>query len=298
MRAPTAEPTAPRHPARTPGGQRVRFERRRRLTCHPARLEYAVPVRDLGLGFGYLVRGQRWVANHGRWFGFGLLPGLLALVLYIAALIGLAYGADDFVTWATPFANHWSASGLFRGFLAVLLWILALFLAIITFTAVTLVLGQPFYEALSEHVDNSLDGAAPESGLSVWRELWIGIRDGIRVVVRAAVWGVLLFVAGFLPVVGQTVVPLLGLGVTGFFLTQELTAVAMLRRRVELREQLTLLRSRRMLVWGFGIPLAAVFLVPFVAVLLMPGAVAGATMLARELTGGREYVPTHPASGA
>ncbi len=165
--------------------------------------------------------------------------------------------------------------------------LLGLFLAVITFTAVTLVIGQPFYEALSERVDRSLsaDGRAPESGLPVWREVWIGVRDGVRILIRAAVWGVVLFGAGFLPVVGQTVIPVLGVCVAGFFLAQELTGVAMLRRGIELREQLTMLRSRRMLVWGFGIPLAAAFLVPFVAIVLMPGAVAGATMLARELCG-------------
>jgi len=38
-----------------------------------------------------------------------------------------------------------------------------------------------------------------------------------------------------------------------------------------------------MLVWGFGTPLGIAFLVPFVAVFLMPGAVAGATLMARHL---------------
>ena len=38
-------------------------------------------------------------------------------------------------------------------------------------------------------------------------------------------------------------------------------------------------------MWGFGTPLALAFLVPFVAVFLMPGAVAGATLMARELLG-------------
>jgi CysZ protein len=38
-----------------------------------------------------------------------------------------------------------------------------------------------------------------------------------------------------------------------------------------------------MLVWGFGTPLGLAFLVPFVAVFLMPGAVAGATLMARDL---------------
>ncbi len=31
-------------------------------------------MRDLGAGFGYLVKGQKWVAKHGRWFGFGCCP--------------------------------------------------------------------------------------------------------------------------------------------------------------------------------------------------------------------------------
>ena len=249
--------------------------------------EYAGRVRDLARGLGYLVGGQRWVALHRRQFGFGLLPGLIAMVLYLVMLVALVRFAGDLVTWATPFAADWDSPwpGVLRGCLGVLLVGLGLFLAVITFTAVVLVIGQPFYEALSEQVDRSLspDAQVPESGLPLWREIWIGIRDGLRILVRAAIWGVLLFAAGFIPVIGQTVVPVLGVCVAGFFLAQELTAVAMARRRIELRDQLAMLRSHRMLVWGFGIPLAAAFLIPFVAVFLMPGAVAGATMLARAL---------------
>ncbi|MFI2423087.1 EI24 domain-containing protein [Streptomyces sp. NPDC018955] len=246
-------------------------------------------MRDLGAGFRYLLKGQRWVARHGRQFGFGLLPGLITLVLYVAALVALALWGEDFVTWATPFADDWSSpwDGLFRGFLTVVLFALGLLLSVLTFTAVTLLIGQPFYENLSEKVDRDVspDGTAPESGLPLSRELWISARDSLRIVVRALVWAVLLFALGFVPVVGQTVVPVIGFFVTGFFLTEELTAVALQRRGVELRERLRLLRSRKTLVWGFGTPLGLAFLVPFVAVFLMPGAVAGATLMARDLLG-------------
>ncbi|MEU5592527.1 EI24 domain-containing protein [Streptomyces sp. NPDC020298] len=246
-------------------------------------------MRDLGVGFGYLLQGQRWVARHGKQYGFGLLPGLITLVLYAAALVALAVWGEDFVAWTTPFADDWSSpwQGLFRGFLTVVLFALGLLLAVVTFTAVTLLVGQPFYESLSEQVDRDVspDGTAPESGLPLWRELWISARDSLRIVLRAAVWGVLLFALGFLPFVGQTAIPVLGFFVTGFFLTEELTAVALQRRGVELRTRLTLLRSRKTLVWGFGTPLGLAFLVPVVAVFLMPGAVAGATLLARDLLG-------------
>lgn len=244
-------------------------------------------MRDLGAGFGYLMKGQRWVGRHGRWFGFGLLPGLITLVLYAAALVGLAHGADDIIGWATPFADDWSSPwlGLFRGFLTALLFGLSLLIAVVTFTAVTLLIGQPFYESLSEQVDISESGSAPESGRPLWQDLWVSARDSLRIVVRAMLWGVLLFALGFIPAIGQTVIPVVGFGVTGFFLTEELAAVALARRRIDLRERLALLRSRRTMVWGFGVPLALAFLVPFVAVLLMPGAVAGATLMARDLLG-------------
>ncbi|MFE7135054.1 EI24 domain-containing protein [Streptomyces sp. NPDC057638] len=244
-------------------------------------------MRDLGVGFGYLLKGQRWVGAHGRWFGLGLLPGLVTLVVYAAALVGLAYGADDLIGWATPFADDWSSPwlGLFRGFLTALLWVFGLFLAVITFTAVTLLVGDPFYESLSEEVDRSEGGEVPESGLSFGRDLWISARDSLRILVRVACYGVLLFAAGFIPVIGQTVVPAIGFAVSGFFLAEELAAVALQRRGVQLKERLTLLRGRRMLALGFGVPLTLAFLIPFVAVFLMPGAVAGATLMTRDLTG-------------
>ncbi|GAA1904395.1 EI24 domain-containing protein [Streptomyces durmitorensis] len=248
------------------------------------------------------MKGQRWVAQHGKQYGVGLLPGLITLLLYAAALVALALWGTDFVGWATPFADDWSSpwTGLFRGFLTALLFALALLLSVITFTAVTLLVGQPFYESLSEKVDISVAGFAPESGLPLWRELWISARDSLRIVLRAAVWGILLFALGFIPVVGQTVVPVVGFCVTGFFLVEELTAVALQRRGVEARERLALLRGRRQLAWGFGTPLAVAFLVPFVAVFLMPGAVAGATLMARELIGedGPDDDPRGPAAGS
>jgi CysZ protein len=246
-------------------------------------------MHDLGAGFSYLLQGQRWMARHGKQYGFGLVPGLITLVLYAAALVALALWGEDFVTWATPFADDWSSpwQGLFRGFMTAVLFVLALLLSVLTFTAVTLLVGQPFYENLSEKVDRDVspDGTAPESGLALWRELWISARDSLRILARAVLWGILLFALGFLPFVGQTVIPAIGFLVTGFFLTEELTAVALQRRGVELRARLTLLRSRKAVVWGFGTPLGLAFLIPFVAVFLMPGAVAGATLMARDLLG-------------
>ncbi|MEU3772702.1 EI24 domain-containing protein [Streptomyces sp. NPDC032472] len=257
-------------------------------------------MRDLAGGFGYLWAGQRWVFRNGRWLGFGLLPGLVSLVLYAGALVGLGYGADDLTAWATPFADGWGSPwlGLFRGFLTALVFALGLFVAVITFTAVTLLIGQPFYESLSEQVDRSVGGDAPESGLPLMTELWISARDSVKVLVRVLLYGILLFALGFIPVIGQTVVPAIGFCVSGFFLTEELTAVALQRREVEFKDRLALLRGRRAMALGFGVPLVLVFLLPLVAVFLMPGAVAGATLMVRDLRGEDEGAGAGEDTGA
>lgn len=240
---------------------------------------------DVIKGVRLLVDGQRWVLRHRRDWRFGMIPALITLVGYVVALVALVLWAGDLVDWATPFADHWASpwSGAFRGVLTAMLFGGGLLLSVISFTAVTLLVGDPFYEALSARVERS-EGDCPEAPeRPLWREVWVAVRDGVRVLLWAVGFGVVLFAAGFIPVAGQTAVPAVGFCVSGFFLALELCTVACERRDVDLTARTRLLRRRLPLVLGFGVPLAVVFLVPFVAVVLMPGAVAGATLLVREL---------------
>ncbi|BBB02168.1 putative integral membrane protein [Actinacidiphila reveromycinica] len=240
---------------------------------------------DVIKGVRLLADGQRWVLRHRRDWRFGMIPALITLVGYVVALVVLALWAGDLVDWATPFADHWASPwpGLFRGLLTALLFGAGLLLSVITFTAVTLLVGDPFYEALSARVERS-EGDCPQAPeRPLWREVWTAVRDGARVLLWAVVFGIALFAAGFVPVAGQTAVPVVGFCVSGFFLALELSTVAFERRGLDLTARARLLRHRLPLALGFGTPLAVTFLVPFVAVVLMPGAVAGATLLVREL---------------
>lgn len=237
-----------------------------------------------------MARGQRWAAGHGRWFGFGMLPALVTFVLYAAALTALAFLTDDAAAWATPFADDWDElwRNALRTVFAVLLWLAGLFVSVVTFTAVTLLVGDPFYEKLSEQVEES-EGHCPEGpDRPLPLELWISLCDSLFVLWRMLLLTVPLFFLGFLPVLGQTFIPALSFCVAGFFLTLELSSVAMQRRGIPVRERLRILRRHRALALGFGVPLVLAFLVPFVAVVLMPGAVAGAALLVRDLMGDGE----------
>ncbi|MFR9675250.1 EI24 domain-containing protein [Streptomyces sp. TR02-1] len=243
---------------------------------------------DLRVGFGYLRRGQRWAFGHFRWYAFGLVPALIAFLLYAAALTALAFRADDIASWATPFADDWSTfwREALRIVSAVLLWAVGLALAVLTFTAVTLLIGDPFYEKLSEEVEKAEGHCPPGPDQSWWVGLWRSLCDSLYVLFRALLFTVPLFLLGFVPVAGQTVAPVLGFCVSGYFLTVELTSVAMQRRGIPVRERLRLVRARRSLALGFGVPLVLGFLLPFLAVLLTPGAVAGAALLVRDVVDG------------
>lgn len=234
-------------------------------------------VRDFVAGVGFFLQGVGWIAKHGRWWLFGLIPALLAFAVYVAALIFLGTNATDMAEFLTPFADTWGWRDLFRTMIAIALVLGGLALAVLTFTALTLAVGEPFYEKLSAMVD-PLPGAEEQPW---WRTLPRSLRDSLVTLGYVLLFTVPLFFLGFVPVVGQTVAPVLGAMVSGFFLTVELTTLALERRGMKRKERFALLRGNKAGALGFGVVVFLLFLVPFVAVIAMPAAVAGAALFVR-----------------
>ena len=229
----------------------------------------------------YLLRGLALWRTRPRVMALGLLPALLVLVLLATALGLLAAGVDDLVAWATPFADGWSdlARRLVRLVLAVAVVLGAVITAGLVFTGLTLAVGDPFYERVWRATEEALGDAPQGDGLSWWRSA----RDGLALALTGLVVGAVLLVAGLLPVVGAVVGVVGGLAVSGWLLAGELLARPLEARGLDRNARRMLLRRRRGAVWGFGIATQACFLVPGGAVVVMSAAVAGATMLARDL---------------
>ncbi|GAA2306285.1 EI24 domain-containing protein [Nonomuraea roseoviolacea subsp. roseoviolacea] len=234
-------------------------------------------VRDFLAGVGFFFQGVGWVARHGRWWLFGLIPAFIAFAIYVAGLVYLGTNASGLAETLTPFADTWAWRDAFRVMVQVMLFLGGLALAVITFTAVTLAIGEPFYEKLSAAVDE-VPGEVDEPW---WRTVPRSIRDSLVTLGWVMVFSVPLFFLGFVPVLGQTVVPVLGAAVSGFFLAAELTTLALERRGYARKQRFALLRGRKGLALGFGVAVFVLFLVPFVAVVAMPAAVAGAALLVR-----------------
>jgi CysZ protein len=247
----------------------------------------ARPVSDFVTGVGLLGRGLASYARSPGLLLLGMLPALLTFVLLVGGFVAVAVFLGPESRALTWFAAHWptGSRNLVRAFAQIAILGVYVLVSIVAFTGLTLAIGDPFYEKISERVEERLGGAAGEASRPWWRELGRGIVESVRLVTLSTVIGVLLFLAGLLPGIGQTVVPVIGAFVGGWALAVELTGVAFARRGLGLRQRRRLLRRHRSLALGFGVTVFVCFLIPLGAVLLMPAAVAGATLLTRRVHG-------------
>ncbi|MFF5295590.1 EI24 domain-containing protein [Paractinoplanes globisporus] len=261
-------------------------------------------VRQFLFGASLLARGLGLVVRSPKLLFIGLLPAVISGVLYTAALVALidflpALSRD--VTW---FADGWAEGWreLTRVLAGAGLLGVAALLGILTFTAVTLLIGDPFYERISELVEDRFGGVPGEVEVGFWRSLARSLADSLRLIGISIPVGIALFLAGFLPLVGQTVAPVIGAAVLGWLLAVELTGVPFQRRGRRLADRRAALRTQRPVALGFGVAVFCCFLIPLGAVLLMPAAVAGATLLARAVLGdpltetAGSATPGHPAA--
>ncbi|MET7372917.1 EI24 domain-containing protein [Micromonospora arida] len=238
-------------------------------------------------GAGLLLRGLGLYVRSPGLMLLGIVPALISGVLFLAALATLVYFVDDLAALVTPFADDWSSTGrsLVRVIAGLAFLGLGGLLGVLTFTAVTLVIGDPFYEKISEQVEQRYGGTPGAVDVPFWSSLRRSLADSVRLVALTALVGIPLFLAGFIPVVGQTVVPVIGAAVGGWFLAVELVGAPFYRRGMRLPQRRTILKADRPTALGFGVAVFLCFLIPLGAVLIMPAAVAGATLLARRSMG-------------
>ncbi|WP_165385009.1 EI24 domain-containing protein [Cryobacterium sp. SO1] len=241
-------------------------------------------VPDLLAGVLYLGRGfGMWITSP-KLMLLGALPAVAVGAVYLVGIVLLLVNLDALVTWATPFANDWAEPVMLttRVAAALVFVLVAALVVVYTFTAVTLVVGDPFYERIWHAVETDLGNppSAPERGF--WRSLGRAIGDGLRLLLPAVGVGLLLLASGFIPLVGPILVAVLGALLGGWLLVVELTGFAFDARGFTVRERRRTLRMRRGIAVGFGAAAYLLFLVPFLAVVTMPAAVAGAAMLSRD----------------
>ena len=206
-------------------------------------------------------------------------------MIFTGLLIALITQLEPIVEWLTPFADGWTPglATTIRMLIGTALGAGAVLIMVISFTTLTLALGSPLYDKLSESVEREF-GDVPELNENVARGLGRALRQAVALIAVAVLGALMLFATGFVPVVGQTVVPVLSAIFGGWMLGIELVG-APFERRGRLADRRAAMRVRRLRVLGFAVPTFLLLAIPFAGVVVFPVATAGGTLLARQLLG-------------
>lgn len=236
--------------------------------------------RELLAGAALLWRGFGMWRRRPGVMAFGMVPAAIVLAV-IAVVVGvLVANLETIAQWLTPFATDWGTAEreLVRGAAGTLLVIGVLVVAFYTFTTLTLLVGDPFYERIWRRAETDLGDFVP-APLGFWRS----VGDSILLVLRAIGYGLLTLGASILPVVGAVTGPVVGALLGGHLIARELTQRPFQSRGLGRDARRRLLRGSRARELGFGVMTQLLFLVPGGAIAAMPAAVVGSTLLAREL---------------
>jgi CysZ protein len=242
-------------------------------------------VSEFLAGFALLGRGLRLIVRRPRLFGLGAIPPAITSVVFIGILVAVFSQLDPMVAWLTPFADAWSPETrvVIRVLVGAALVAGLALVMVVTFTALTLAIGSPIYDKLSEAVEREF-GPVPELAEPLATGAARAVRHSVTLIAVSVLVAVPLFAAGFVPGLGQTVVPVVSAAFGGWMLGIELIGPAFERRGLlTLTDRRVAMRRRRARVLGFAIPTFLLLAVPLVGMVVFPVATAAGTLLARQL---------------
>jgi len=238
------------------------------------------PIREFVAGFGTLGRGFAFWRERPGLMWLGLLPAAIVGALIVAVVVLLIVFVDPITVALTAFAADWGGwRDLLRILFGVALVIATLFLAARTFTAVTLLVGAPFYDRIQAAADESRGEIASGTPAGFWTTAGATL----VLVLQSIGASLVVLLLGLIPAVGAALAAVIGFVLTSWGLSRELTFAPLARRGLDGGGRARVRRTRRARAFGFGVAVQLCYLVPLGAVIAMPAAVAGSAFLARDL---------------
>lgn len=211
----------------------------------------------------------------------GIVPALIVGAIVLSGLISLGLFLPSITEAITPFATDWP--DMWAGFLRITVGTAmlgaALALVAVSFTALTLFVGEPFYERIWRAVEADHGEGALDAKYGFWRS----VGDTVALIARGAGVALLAVLIGLIPLVGGILSAVTAAVLSGWLVADELISRALTARGMIRAGRRRLMRRHRGRVLGFGVATQLCFLLPLGAVVAMPAAVAGSTLLARSL---------------
>lgn len=254
-------------------------------------------MREVARGAGLLVRGLGIVLARPRLFGLGMVPPFVTSVLMIVGLVALGLNLGTLVEALAGFTQDWGAVGeVVRAVIGAVLFLAVLLVMVLVFTTITLAVGDPIYQRISRRVDAELGPLPLEPEESTGAAIARAVSQTSATIGLSILAAIACFVVGLVPAVGGALAAVVSALTGGRLMVRELTGPAFERRGLlQTAERRPVLKDHRALALGFGVPAFWLLSIPFVAVLVFPAAVAGATLLVRRMVGeGTSPIPHRP----
>lgn len=233
---------------------------------------------EIKSGFHYFVMGWHFITQKGL-RRFVIMPILLNILLLTSLLWLLVSQISSMIDWMMTFVPDW------LGFLSVILLVFSigmiLLLFYFMFTTLSGFIAAPFNGLLAEKLEKMLTGEAinDDNWLDVmkdvprmlrreWQKLWYSLPKIIG-----------LFLLSFIPLVGQTIVPVLTFLFTAWMMAIQYCDYPFDNHKISFNVMKNALGEQRSQSLTFGGLVTCCTFLPIVNLVIIPVAVCGATVM-------------------
>ena len=235
---------------------------------------------DFTRGFFYFFRGLRTAFSTRALATRAILPVLVNIVVFAIFLISFNTLVYYLASWAfeqTSQAWYWAMLTYIAG---AILFVVSLLVVIFLFVVVGIVIASPFLDVLSAEVERHVTGKVEESGKPFMAMAWLTMRsEGKKLAVFLPIQLVLALLS-LIPVVGPVMFAVINPPFLSFVMAYEFTSFTLDRRGYDFTTKKARIMEAPMLHLGFGAAAGLTLFIPVAHFLLLPAAVAGATLLA------------------
>lgn len=232
-------------------------------------------VRQITAGFSAYGKALGIIFSQGLWWFF-LFPFILNAVLLMAGFSFASALAEPAREWILE-ATGLDSSGFFlseylRGFILVLVIIILKILFFFLFAMlggyITLILLSPVLAYLSERTERILTGRSyPFNPVQFVRDLVRSFILSLRNMFFQMAAAILLFITGFIPVIGLAS-PFLLFAVSAHFYGFSFMDYSLERKKFSMEKSVHFVNSNKGLAFAIGSPYLFLLLVPYVGVFL------------------------------
>jgi CysZ protein len=229
-------------------------------------------VGTLFAGATYPLRALRLLAATPALWPYVVVPVLLNVVVGVLLYFGLLVAGFELIDRVT--AGLPSGFAFFEALLQALLVILLLLVTGFVFVRFGVILGAPWYDALSLRVERLRKGEAPPGGegglLGALRDVVRQIGNETQKVGFAVGLGLLLLVLSIIPGLGTLLATVGGITLGTTIACLDFLDPPLSRRRLGFREKLGVVRRALPGSAGFGLVCLALVSIPFVNLFSIP----------------------------